>query len=136
MWKEERSKLSEQHDLGSLLQIIAGNCVMLMKSKPWTIYWFSQGKKKKQLNRILQIQLREASAATEGIKYNTNGIKIGSSKNIDLLKVMRRHSWIQWNNKVQKHLCWSPLNHCYRCTKQKTVGSKHEKQNQTSRNIG
>ena len=133
MWKEERSKLSEQHDLGSLLQIIAGNCVMLMKSKPWTIYSFSQGKKKKQLNRILQIQLREASAATEEIKYNTNGIKTGSSKNIDLLKVMRRHSWIQWNNKVQKHLCWSPLNHCYRCTKRKTVASKHH---QASQNIG
>ena len=133
MWKEERSKLSEQHDLGSLLQIIAGNCVMLMKSKPWTIYSFSQGKKKKQLNRILQIQLREASAATEGIKYNTNGIKTGSSKNIDLLTVMRRHSRIQWNNKVQKHLCWSPLNHCYRCTKRKTISSKHH---QASRNIG
>ena len=133
MWKEERSKLSEQHDLGSLLQIIAGNCVMLMKSKPWTIYSFSQGKKKKQLNRILQIQLREASAATEGIKYNTNGIKTGSSKNIDLLTVMRRHSRIQWNNKVQKHLCWSPLNHCYRCTKRKTVASKHH---QASQNIG
>ena len=133
MWKEERSKLSEQHDLGSLLQIIAGNCVMLMKSKPWTIYSFSQGKKKKQLNRILQIQLREASAATEGIKYNTNGIKTGSSKNIDLLTVMRRHSRIQWNNKVQKHLCWSPLNHCYRCTKRKTIASKHH---QASRNIG
>ena len=38
-------------------------------------YILSQGKKKKQLNRILQIQLREASAVTEGIKYNTNGSK-------------------------------------------------------------
>ena len=29
---------------------------------------------------------------TERINYNTNRIKIGSSKNFDLLKVKRRHS--------------------------------------------
>ena len=29
---------------------------------------------------------------TERVKYNTNGIKTGSSKNIDLLKVKRRHN--------------------------------------------
>ena len=39
-----------------------------------------------------EIQFRETSADTERIKYNTNGIKPGSSKNIDLLKVKRRHS--------------------------------------------
>ena len=33
-----------------------------------------------------EIQFRETSADTERIKYNTNGIKTGSSKNIDLLK--------------------------------------------------
>ena len=32
------------------------------------------------------------SADTERIKYNTNEIKTGSSRNIDLLKVKRRHS--------------------------------------------
>ena len=36
-----------------------------------------------------EIQFRETSADTERIKYNTNGIKTGSSKNIDLLKVKR-----------------------------------------------
>ena len=39
------------------------------------------------LNRMREIQFREPSADTERIKYNTNGIKTGSSKNIDLLKV-------------------------------------------------
>ena len=34
-----------------------------------------------------EIQLRETAADTERIKYHTNGIKTGSSKNIDLLKV-------------------------------------------------
>ena len=34
-----------------------------------------------------EIQFRETSAGTVRIKYNTNGIKTGSSKNIDLLKV-------------------------------------------------
>ena len=33
-----------------------------------------------------EIQFREISADTDRIKYNTNGIKTGSSKNIDLLK--------------------------------------------------
>ena len=33
-----------------------------------------------------EIQFRQTSADTERIKYNTNGIKTGSSKNIDLLK--------------------------------------------------
>ena len=33
-----------------------------------------------------EIQFKEPSADTGGIKYNTNGIKTGSSKNIDLLK--------------------------------------------------
>ena len=39
-----------------------------------------------------EIQFRETSADTKRIKYNTNGIKNGSSKNIDLLKVKGRHS--------------------------------------------
>ena len=63
-------------------QIIAGNCVMLIESKPWTIYWFSQGQKKKHLNRMWEIQFRETSPDTEQIKYNTNGIETASSKKI------------------------------------------------------
>ena len=107
-----------------------------MESKPWTIYWFSQGQKKEHLNRMREIQFRETSADTERIKYNTNGIKTGSSKNIDLLKVKRRHSWIQRNSKFQQHFCWSPVNHCYKCMKWKIIASKHGKQNQTYRNNG
>ena len=61
------------------------------------------------------------SAHTERIKYNTNGIKTRSSKNIDLLKVKRRHSWIQWSNKFQQHFCWSWVNNCYKCTKRKII---------------
>ena len=30
-----------------------------MESKPWTIYWFSQGQKKEHLNRMWEIQFRE-----------------------------------------------------------------------------
>ena len=107
-----------------------------MESKPWTIYWFSQRQMKEHLNRMREIQFRETSTDTERIKYNTNGMKTGSSKSIDLLKVKRRHSWIQWSNKIQKDFCWSPVNHCYKCTHRKIIASKHEKQNQTSRNIG
>ena len=44
------------------------------------------------LNRMREIQFREPSADTERNQYHTNGIKTGSSKNIDLLKVKRRHS--------------------------------------------
>ena len=39
-----------------------------------------------------EIQFREPSADTEQIKYNANGIKTGSSKNINLLKVKRKYS--------------------------------------------
>ena len=60
--KEERSESSESHNLESLSaeteKIIAGNCVMLMESKPWTTYWFSQGQKKEHLNRMREIQFR------------------------------------------------------------------------------
>ena len=56
-----------------------------MESKP-----FSQGLKKEHLNRMQEIQFRKTSADTD--KYNTNEIKTGSSKNIDLLKVKRRNS--------------------------------------------
>ena len=115
---------------------MARNCVMLMESKPWTIHWFFQRQKKEHLNRMREIKFRETSADTERLKYNTNGIKTGSSKNIDLPKVKRRGSWIQWNNKIQQHLCGSPLNHCYKCTRRKIITNKHGKQNPTSRNIG
>ena len=54
-------------------------------------------------------------------KYNTNGIKTGSSKNINLLKVKRRHSWMQWSNKIQQHSCRCPVNHCYKCAKRKLL---------------
>ena len=54
---------------------------MLMESKPWVI-WFSQGQKKKHLNRMREIQFRETSSDTEWIKYKTNGIKPGSSKTL------------------------------------------------------
>ena len=76
---------------------------MLMESNPWTIFRFSQDQKKEHLNRMQEIQFRETSADTERIKYSSNGIKTGSSKNIDLLKVNRK----------------------------KIIASKHEKQNQT-----
>ena len=59
-------------------QIIAGNYAMLMESKLWTIYWFSQGQKNDHLNRMREIKFRETSADTERIKYNTNGIKTAS----------------------------------------------------------
>ena len=65
---------------------------MLMESKPWTIYWFSQGQKKQYLNQMREIQFRETSADTERIKYNTNGIKTGSLKNSNLLEVKRKHN--------------------------------------------
>ena len=129
--------MSNTH-VGSLLLKLSKSysCVMLMESKSWTIYWFLQVQKKEHLNRMREIQSRETSAETERIKHNSNGIKTGSSKSIDLLKVKRRHSWIQWSNKIQQHFCWSPVNHCYKCTKQKVIASKHEKENQTFRNIG
>ena len=80
--KEETSKSGQQHNLREpsteTEQIIAGNCAMLMESKPWTIYWFSQRQKKEHLNRMREIQFRETSADTEQIKYNTNGIKTRS----------------------------------------------------------
>ena len=107
-------------------QIIARNCAVLMESKPWTIYWFSQGQKKEHVNWMREIQFRDTSADTERIKYNTNEIKAGSSKNIDLLKVKRRHSWIQWTNKIQQRFCWRPVNHCYKCAKRKIIASKHD----------
>ena len=44
------------------------------------------------LNGMREIQFKEPSADTEPIKYNTNEIKTGTSKNFDLLKVKRRLS--------------------------------------------
>ena len=96
---------------------------------------FSQGQKKEHLDRMREIKFRETSADTEWIKYYANRIKTGSPKNIDLLKAQRRHSWICWSNKIEQHFCWSPVNHCYKCTKQKIISSKHEKQNERSGNI-
>ena len=52
-----------------------GNCLMVMESKPWTMYWFSQGQKKEHLNQMREIQFRETSADTERIKYNTKESK-------------------------------------------------------------
>ena len=49
-----------------------------MESKPWTIYWFSQGQKKEQLKRMQDVQFKETSADTERIKYNSNEIKTES----------------------------------------------------------
>ena len=68
---------------------------------------------------------------TEHFKYNTNGIKSRSSKNIDSLKVKKRYSWFQCSKKIQQHFCWRLVNHCYKCGKQKIIASKHEKQDQT-----
>ena len=98
-----------------------------MESKPWNIYWFSQGQKKEHLNRMQEIQFWETSPDTERIKYNTNGIKTGCLKNIGLLKVKRRLTWIQWRNKIQQHFCWSPINHCYKCTKRKFLQANMRK---------
>ena len=39
-----------------------------------------------------EIQFWETSADIERIKYNTNGIKTGRSKNIYLLKVKRKNT--------------------------------------------
>ena len=103
-WKLERI-LRIKKPSAETEPIIAGNCTMLIESKPWTIYWFSQGRKKEHLNRMREIHFREASADTERIKYNINGIKARSSKNIDFLKVERRHSWIQWSNKIRQYFC-------------------------------
>ena len=58
-------------------QLIAGSCAVLMESKLWTIYWFSEGHKE-CLNRTREIQFRETSADTERMEYKTNGIKTGS----------------------------------------------------------
>ena len=57
---------------------------------------------KEHLNRMQKIQFRETSADTEQTKYNTNEIKIGSSKNTDFLKVKRRYIWILCGSKIQQ----------------------------------
>ena len=56
-----------------------------------------------------EIQFREPSADT------------GSSKNIKLHNVKRKHSWMQGNNKIQEHFCWRSGNHCYKDVKQKIL---------------
>ena len=73
-----------------------------MESTPWNIYWFSQGQKKEQLNRMQEIQFRETSVDIERIKYNTNVIKTESSKNIDLLQVKKRSDRIQQQDSVEQ----------------------------------
>ena len=121
--KEQSSESSEQHDLRSLLLKLSKSYLMVMESKSWTKYWFSQGQRKEHLHGMREIQFREASADTERIEYNTNGIKTGRSKNIDLLKVKRRPSWIQRSKMIQQQ---SPVNHCQKCTKRKIIASKQE----------
>ena len=60
---KEVTKSSKQHEPSAeTKQIIARNCAILMESKPWNIYWFSQGQKKEHLNRMQEIQFRETSA--------------------------------------------------------------------------
>ena len=44
--------------------------------------------KKEELNRTREIQFREISADFEWMKYNINGSRTGSSKNIDLLEAL------------------------------------------------
>ena len=39
-----------------------------------------------------EIQFKEISADTKRIKYDTNGVKTGNLKNIDFLKVKKRHN--------------------------------------------
>ena len=53
-----------------------------MESKPWTIYWFSQGQKKEHLYWMRETQFRETPADNKRIKYNTNGTNTGSSKTL------------------------------------------------------
>ena len=126
--KEERSKLSEEHDLERAFRSNwANHSGKLCNANGRNHYWFSQGQKKEYLNRMRETQFRDTSADTEWIKCNVYGIKTGSSKNADLLKVKRRHSWTQWSNKIQQHFCWNPVNHCYKCTKQKIIANKHKK---------
>ena len=114
-------------------QIIAENCAMLTESKPCTIYWFSQRQKKDHINRIREIQFRGTSAALSESNTILTESKPEVKKNVDLLKVKRRHSWIQWSNKIQQNFCWRPVNHCYKCAKQIIIASKHEKQSQTQK---
>ena len=76
-----------------------------------------------------EIQFRETSADTERIKDNTNGIKTGSSKNIDLLKsredTAESSGATRFSNTsvdVSKSLL--------EMRKRKIIARKHEKQNQ------
>ena len=42
-------------------------------------------------------------------------------KNVNLLKVKRKHSWIQGEKKIQQHFCWRSAKHCYKCAKHKML---------------
>ena len=90
--KEKTSKSSEQHDLGSLPPKLSGKLCNANGIKAMNhiliLSMSEEGKPKSNARNTIQGD----SADTEPIKYNTNGIKTGSLKNIDLLKVKRRHS--------------------------------------------
>ena len=90
--KAKTSKSSEQQDLENLLLKLRGklcnpNGIKAMNHKLILSGW-KEGKPKSNARNTIQGD----STDTEPVKYNTNGIKTGSSKNIDLLKVKRRHS--------------------------------------------
>ena len=73
-------------------QIIAGDSAMLNRIKAMNqiliLSRSEEGKPKLNARNTIQGYFSD----TERIKYNTNGIKSGSPKNIDLLKVKRRYS--------------------------------------------
>ena len=64
MWATRFKELSAKAE-----QIIAGNCVKLMESKPWTIYWFTRWEERTpKLSGRNTIHFREPSADIEQIK--------------------------------------------------------------------
>ena len=79
-----------------------------------------------------EIQFREPSADTNRIKYNTKGIKTRTSKNINLSKVKRKHSWFQGNNKIQQHLTSSKS--LLQMHEAENIANRREKQNHVWKN--
>ena len=116
-------------------QIIAGNCVMLKESKPWTIYWFSQSQKKEHLHRMRETI--QGDFYWHWAKYTIlTESKPEVQKTLTCSQLRECTTESSWCNKIQQHVCWSPVNHCYKCTKRKIIASKREKQNRIPRNIG
>ena len=109
---------------------------MLMESKPWTIYWFSQSQKKEYLNRMREIQFRETSVVTEWIKYNTNGIKTGSSKKPWFTQSQEKAQLNPVEQQDSTKLLLKSSRLLLQMQETEIIASKHEKQNQASRNIG